>query len=204
LDVAEKLFAENGIQGTSIRKIINEAGVNVASVHYHFGSKKVLLKEIIVRRLLPINQEKLNRLEIIKTSATDSSLNIRDLIRAFVEPHFQLNEEERKKFKSMLKLIAQLEAELDKDYLDLPQHTFFSDVFNKYLMAFKNALPHLSLAELSWRFKFMLGAMHAIMMNPPTPGSSMENETEDMNIILNYIINFLEAGFLAPSTKTEG
>ena len=44
LDVAEKLFAENGLQATSLRQIINEAGVNVASVHYHFGSKNVIIE----------------------------------------------------------------------------------------------------------------------------------------------------------------
>ena len=51
LDVAEKLFAEVGIHATSIRKIVKEAGVNVASLHYHFGSKEAVIHQIITRRL---------------------------------------------------------------------------------------------------------------------------------------------------------
>ncbi len=49
LDVAEKLFAETGIHATSIRQIVKEAGVNVASLHYHFGSKEAVIHEIMQR-----------------------------------------------------------------------------------------------------------------------------------------------------------
>ena len=39
LDAAEQLIAEQGYAATSLRQIIAEAGVNLASIHYHFGSK---------------------------------------------------------------------------------------------------------------------------------------------------------------------
>ena len=50
LQVAEKLFAANGFDGTSIRDISKEANVNVAMVSYYFGSKEKLLEEIILFR----------------------------------------------------------------------------------------------------------------------------------------------------------
>ncbi|MFC7159731.1 TetR/AcrR family transcriptional regulator [Pseudidiomarina halophila] len=40
LDAAEVLFAEHGFKQTSLRQITAEAEVNLASVNYHFGSKK--------------------------------------------------------------------------------------------------------------------------------------------------------------------
>lgn len=40
LDAAEKLFAERGFSETSLRLITSKAEVNLASVNYHFGSKK--------------------------------------------------------------------------------------------------------------------------------------------------------------------
>ena len=43
LDAAEKLIAEQGYAATSLRQIIADAGVNLAAVHYHFGSKDELL-----------------------------------------------------------------------------------------------------------------------------------------------------------------
>lgn len=50
LQVAEKLFAENGFDGTSVRDISKVANINVAMISYYFGSKEKLLEGIIVYR----------------------------------------------------------------------------------------------------------------------------------------------------------
>ena len=51
LQVAEKLFAEKGFDGTSIRDIASEAGANVSMISYYFGSKENLMKEIIRQKI---------------------------------------------------------------------------------------------------------------------------------------------------------
>jgi AcrR family transcriptional regulator len=56
LDTAERLFAERGYSATSLRAIIAEADVNLASVHYHFDSKEALLEAVFLRRALPANE----------------------------------------------------------------------------------------------------------------------------------------------------
>lgn len=50
LQVAEKLFAENGFDGTSIRDISKIANINIAMISYYFGSKEKLLEGIILHR----------------------------------------------------------------------------------------------------------------------------------------------------------
>lgn len=50
LQVAEKLFAEKGFDGTSIRNISKEAKINIAMVSYYFGSKEKLLERLILFR----------------------------------------------------------------------------------------------------------------------------------------------------------
>src|ERR1700690_2727752 len=62
MDAAEKLFARRGFHGTSVRAITGAAGVDLALVNYHFGSKKLLLAAIIERRGQPLNEERLRRL----------------------------------------------------------------------------------------------------------------------------------------------
>jgi AcrR family transcriptional regulator len=47
LEIAAKLFAERGYEGTSVRDIASAAGINLAMVNYYFGSKEKLLEKIV-------------------------------------------------------------------------------------------------------------------------------------------------------------
>lgn len=55
--VAEKLFAENGFDGTSVRQIAKEAKVNVAMISYYFGSKEKLLEALLLYRIADFKME---------------------------------------------------------------------------------------------------------------------------------------------------
>ncbi len=50
IKIAEKLFAENGYEGTSVRAIAEAAGINVAMISYYFGGKRNLLKLLTLYR----------------------------------------------------------------------------------------------------------------------------------------------------------
>lgn len=50
LDNAERLFAEKGFSGVSIREITADAGCNLAAVNYHFGGKKKLYLAVFSER----------------------------------------------------------------------------------------------------------------------------------------------------------
>jgi AcrR family transcriptional regulator len=50
LTTSEKLFASKGFDGTSIRDIAEEAGVNIAMISYYFGSKEKLMETIFKER----------------------------------------------------------------------------------------------------------------------------------------------------------
>jgi AcrR family transcriptional regulator len=52
LTSAEKLFAEKGFDGTSVRDIAQLAGVNLAMISYYFGSKEKLLEALIEFRAM--------------------------------------------------------------------------------------------------------------------------------------------------------
>ena len=49
--VAEKLFAEEGFDGTSVRDIAKKASINIAMISYYFGSKEKLLEAIVIHRI---------------------------------------------------------------------------------------------------------------------------------------------------------
>ena len=50
INSAEKLFAVTGFDGTSVRDIAQEAGVNVAMISYYFGSKEKLMEAVFEQR----------------------------------------------------------------------------------------------------------------------------------------------------------
>ena len=51
LETAEKLFSENGFDGTSVRQIAKAAEVNIAMISYYFGSKEKLLESLFLYRM---------------------------------------------------------------------------------------------------------------------------------------------------------
>src|SRR4051812_34424604 len=55
-EVAERLFSERGFSGVSVREIVTAAEVNVAAIHYHFGSKESLFEETFARCAEPVIQ----------------------------------------------------------------------------------------------------------------------------------------------------
>ncbi|MDH5211090.1 MAG: TetR/AcrR family transcriptional regulator, partial [Betaproteobacteria bacterium] len=59
LDAAEELFMQHGFEGASMRMLTAQAGVNLAAVNYHFGSKDALIEAVFRRRLDPMNAERL-------------------------------------------------------------------------------------------------------------------------------------------------
>lgn len=59
IGVAEKLFAEKGFSGTSIRDISQEADINVSMISYYFGSKEKLIEALFETR----SKDFLKRLE---------------------------------------------------------------------------------------------------------------------------------------------
>lgn len=57
ISTAEKLFANRGFDGTSVRDIAEEAGVNIAMISYYFGSKEKLMQAVFKERTSYIRQK---------------------------------------------------------------------------------------------------------------------------------------------------
>src|ERR1035438_432029 len=86
LDTAERLFGQQGYAGTSLRQIIAEAGVNLAAIHYHFGTKEELLDHLVMRKAGPVNAQRLALLDRYETEAGSAPVPVEKLLRAFLEP----------------------------------------------------------------------------------------------------------------------
>src|ERR1043165_9284312 len=86
LDAAERLFADHGFEGTSIRSIVNLADVNLAAIHYHFRSKEALLEAVLTRRISIVNEARLKRLDLAEAAARPRTPSVEEILRAFIVP----------------------------------------------------------------------------------------------------------------------
>src|SRR5215472_13350740 len=86
LDAAERLFATQGYGAVSLRQVIAEADVNVAAVHYHFGSKEELVDQVVMRRAGPVNEERIARLDRIEAESGGRPPKLEQIFEAFLAP----------------------------------------------------------------------------------------------------------------------
>ena len=93
LNVAEKLFAEKGFDGTSVRDISKIAGINVAMISYYFGSKEKLLTHLILYRV--------QDLKIKLENLFNENLNPFDKIDKFIEFYIQKIDSNRNMYQIM-------------------------------------------------------------------------------------------------------
>src|SRR5271170_5443231 len=86
MDAAEKLFARRGFHGVSLREITGEAGVDLALVNYHFGTKKKLLAEVIERRGAVLNEVRNRQLAEVRLKAAPQAPSTEVVVGAFLNP----------------------------------------------------------------------------------------------------------------------
>ncbi len=87
IHAAERLFAEQGLQRTSLRQINIEAGQrNESAIHYHFGSREAVILAILELRTRPVNEVRLQLLAAARTRAGEMPLSSAALAEVLVLP----------------------------------------------------------------------------------------------------------------------
>src|ERR1051325_3683820 len=105
LDAAESLFVEHGFEATSLRQLTAAAGVNLAAVNYHFGSKEVLFQAVLTRRLDPMNQERIELLEALEREAGAKPASCEKVLFAMLIPALRLARDEKRGGKNFLRVL---------------------------------------------------------------------------------------------------
>ena len=194
LEVAERLFAKHGMSGVGLRAITAEAGVNLASIAYHFGSKDGLLEALFAQRAAPIAQERLRLLA--RCYETTPSPTLEQILDAFLRPALSLGVQPQFGGPAFVKLRARLATEPEALSRKILSKAF--DLSSKkFIDAIAQALPQLPRAEIEWRFHFMLGAMFYTMANSGRIQALTNSRVDPGNLTraLHHMIPFLAAGF---------
>jgi AcrR family transcriptional regulator len=202
LATAEEMFAEQGYWGVSLRSITRASGVNIAAIHYHFGSKQELLERIFEKRCGPMNAERMRLLSECREDPGRPPL-LEQILEAYLRPSL-IWPDDPDGARRFLRLRAVLSHEVESLAADLiSQH--FNQVSRNFASAICNALPQFTEEEVYWRFQFLLSAQYYTLSNPGRVAILSEGKCDpsDAEAALRHMVPFCAAVFRSPTPTAD-
>lgn len=192
LDAAERLFASRGFDGTSIRAITREAGVNVAAVHYHFGTKEEVLRGVTDRVVIPINRTRAQLLEQTVADTAPFPPTVEAILDAFIRPDLI----ELRKIHERGPAVARLMGRIYTDqtpWIQAMTREQFAGIQQRFLAVIGDALPYLSTDEIAWRMNRIAALIVNLFSTWPEEGMT----EEQMDATVHRLVTFLAPGLSA-------
>ncbi len=200
LDAAEQLFAEKGFAETSLRLITSKAGVNLAAVNYHFGSKKALIQAVFVRFLDPFVSSLERELDQ-REQRGDSAQSLETLLEMLVDQALAVKPRSGNDLATFMRLLG-LAFSQSQGHLRKYLSEVYGKVFQRYMGLVVGAVPGIPPQELFWRVHFMLGSAAFTMSSMKALRAIAEaelGEPRPVDSVLRLMVPFLAAGMRADS-----
>jgi AcrR family transcriptional regulator len=201
LAVAERLFAERGLDAVSIRDIIAAAGANLGAINYHFGTKDRLIEAVFERRLIPSARERLQALEAVEKSAGKRAPGLEAVLEAIFRPVVEEAMDPRRGGTTFGRLMARSLVD-PHPVMERVMHSHFTPLVKRFDAALMRAMPSLAPGDVFWRMHLLIGGLHHSLLllgRKPPPGApalNLEPET-----YIRRIVAFAAAAFRAPLPK---
>jgi AcrR family transcriptional regulator len=197
LDAAEKLFAERGFHGVSIRDVTGAAEVDVALVAYHFGNKQGLLEAVFMRRAADLNDERLARLDAVLATSGRRPPRLEDIIDAFTHPLLDRSSRGSPGWKSYFALIAEINN--SPEFGSVLMTRFFDPVVQRFIGAIRLALPDAADRDVYWAYHFLSGALTLTFAETGRIDklSGGACKSSDLGSVHERLVPFCAAGFRA-------
>lgn len=197
LDAAEKLFARRGFHGVSVRDITQDAGVDVALVNYHFGSKQALLDSVLTRRSEVLNAERMQLLNACIDKAKPGTPSLDQVIDAFTHPLLNRSEKGGAGWKAYFALIAQVNN--STEFGGVIMTRYFDPVVRVFVDTLKAALPDCDPRDIYWSYHFLSGALTLTFAETGRIDNLSGGlcRSSDLDSVHERLVPFVAAGFRA-------
>lgn len=189
---AQRLFAENGYHGVSIRDVAREARVPLALVGYYYGAK-LSLYAAIFESWRPMMQARMERLEAA-LDESDPARRLERILDAFVTPLLELQQHDEGRYYA--KMAARDLAAPTPEVVEL-QTRFFDPMAQAFIDALCSVAPSAPRGQVAWCYQFMLGALlHFLTDQRIERLSHGENRAADPRA-RRELMRFIGGGFQA-------
>ena len=200
-EAAEELFMQHGFEGTSMRHLTSRAGVNLAAVNYHFGSKDALIEAVFRRRLDAINTQRLAELDRLeRDTQTGRPPPPEAIVRAFLAPSLRMVEDQKAGGRNFARLLGRAYTEPSKPIRHTIGH-LYAPIMERFKAALQRALPQVPQDELVWRMHFMFGTFAYTLAATDTVqliAGCKPEDRYDARVLEDRLAAFLTAGLVAP------
>jgi AcrR family transcriptional regulator len=195
LRVAERLFAEHGYDGASVRRIAAAAGVQLALLSYHFQSKQGLYRAVFQRRIEPISQRRRAALrEVIERAHPPPSIG--KVLDALARPWIELRDQRGGQHYS--RLIAREVGDPQESRRGIVKE-MLDPIALEFIAAMQKALPDRAPVQIQWAYQFFVGALLLVLANPQRARrlSAGLCDVDDGEALVTEIVGFFAAALAA-------
>jgi AcrR family transcriptional regulator len=199
LDAAETLFVSGGFESMSMRQITSAAGVNLAAVNYHFGSKDALIQAVLARQLDPLNESRVAMLDLFEASLGEK-LTCEHVLVAMFLPAVRMSRSNVASSDRYLHFLGRAYTDpspVVRDFIN----THYLQTLGRFFFAFQRTLPDLGREDLGFRLNFAMGALSGVLAGGNTQRLIREftqGKGDDEAMILSRLAALMVAALKAP------
>lgn len=200
ITAAERLYAERGFADVTMRDIVAAAGVNLAAVNYHFGSKDDLIEELFVTRSLATNRERLHELKAAE-EAGGGRATVPDIFAALVGPTLRgcLGAAKQRSDAARFMIRASIESVPPIRKIKTRE----VDHLKRFAAALRRALPDHDPADIYWALHFALAMAHQTIRDSERLSRMSDGlcDLDDVQAIIDRVVAVAVAALAGKPAK---
>lgn len=197
---AQMLFARFGVDAVTVQQIVAAAGQrNNAALHYHFGSREELIRQLVVDGAAVLDERRRGMLHDIERHGGPAS--IREILLVLVMPVIELGEDDR--WRGYVRFTSSLQAS-DRKAFQAALNNRWNAGYVACFGHLKRMLP-LPAALVEQRLSILAISANAILSAREAAQETRKSSTSrlwDQHFTTENILDMLEASITCPPSAT--